>query len=206
MGNKKEENRKWVMSQIEETAHTSLLKLASEKGVHIADLLEEVITNYLVNAGKLSKSKTAQIYAAVLEDRERTSRVLMIKQLILSHQAAPSEELMDQIKALCDVAGLSLENLVDALEEMPHLAEVVKGNDSISKAEMWLLENIQPGKPMAARAIEELASKAGFKKHTLNDARARINASGKVHISSTKQGVQWFWSLGVLQSSTEQNQ
>ena len=206
MGNKKEENRKWIMAQIEETAHTSLLRLASEKGVHVAELTEEIITTHLVNAGKHSKSKTAQIYAAVLEDRERQSRVLMIKQLILSYQAAPSEELLDQIKSMCDVAGLSMEKMVDDLNEMPHMAEVVKGNDSISKAEMWLIENMKPDKPIAARSIEEMGLKAGFKKHTLNDARQRINQSGKVQITSTKQGAQWFWALGVLQSSTEHSQ
>lgn len=195
--NKKEENRKWLGAHIEDQLYNALMKLSYEEGKHVMTVAEEAFAAHVVNKADKSKNATVRIQAAVIEDKDRQNRLAQLKQLYVSHMTLQSEEGAEQLKFLCDLAGVTLENLVDKMNESPHLSEVLKGKDSLSAAELWLLEKLKPGASYAAKTIIEEAEKAGYKKHIIVDARAKIAATTSFEINSIKQGSAWFWKLSA---------
>lgn len=191
----RDENRKWLSGQVDDQTHNAAMCVSSETGKHITALVEEGIHLMISHYAQTSKSSAVRIHAAHTDDKSRQNQIGQLKQLIISYQGDPNEDMLDRIKDLCDLAGVSMERLVEDLNKMPHLAEVLKGNDSISKAELWLVENLLPDKPTAVKTIQDKATKVGFKWHVIKDARDRLKANTGTEILSMKQGKMWFWNL-----------
>lgn len=201
MANRETDTRKTIMSnQIEESAHSALISIVNKTGKPIAFVIAEMLDWWIVECAKTNRDRNVQAHAAHIKTRERQTQRTILKQVAVAYQSEPTEEALDEFKDLCDALGVSMEKVIEEMNELPHIAEVLKGTESISKAEMWILENMKPDKPIASKKIEEMGYKAGYKKHILRDAKDRLNAVGNIQIRSMKQGTMWFWSLTIPES------
>lgn len=196
-----QDNRRWTWVKLPEAAHDALMRSSTELGRHPSDILEETFNDWLINFSKKSKSKSVLFYAAHLRDKENQNHIAIVKQLIVSYQKHPTDEAFDEITMLCDLIGETMENLAEELKESPHLSEILKSSDKVSKAELWILEVMKPDKPMASKAIKELAEKAGYGAHIIDRAKDRLNRSGSVEITPFKQGTMWFWRMSLPEQS-----
>lgn len=189
------DTRRWTWTKLTESAHDALLQVSTEFGRHPSESVADAVDFWLIEMAKKSKSRALIFHAAHTKDRERQTQLSIVKQLIVSYQKNPSDEGFDEISSLCNILGESLDKLIEDLNESPHISEVLKSTDMVSKAEMWLLETMQPDKPIASKAIKEMAAKQGFGGHIIDRAKDRLNTTGKVSIMPFKQGSAWFWRM-----------
>lgn len=191
------DTRKFKNLRVDDALHNSLIEIVNMTGKSMEDLLVEGASMVVMEFSKKGKGKNVQAYAAQVKVRERQTQQTILKQVAAAYQSEPSEEALDEFQALCDVLDTSIEKVIAEMNEMPHIGEVLKGKNSITSAEMWILKNVLPDKPIASKTIEKMGDREGYKMYTLRDARERLNLSGEVNIASIKQGSMWFWHLTV---------
>ena len=82
------------------------------------------------------------------------------------------------------------------INDNEHVRELVVENGSLSSAELFLLEHMQPDEMYPMREIINLGEKSGFKEWSLKAAK------GKLGIESKRQEKMWVW---ILPSKTIPN-
>lgn len=195
------DTRKCKNFRVEESLHNALIEIVNMTGKSMEDLFVDGANKVVTEFAKHSKGKNVQAHDAQLKLRERQTQQTILKQVAAAYQNEPTEEALDEFQALCDVLETSIEKVIDEMKEMPHITEVLKGANSISNAEMWILQNVKPGKPVASTTVEATGFKVGYRKWTLRDAKDRLNQSGSVKIDIMKQGTKWFWVMTMPNSN-----
>lgn len=195
------DTRKFKNFRVEESLHNALIEIVNMTGKSMEDLFVDGANLVVAEFAKKSKGKSIQAHNSQLELREYQTQQAILKQVAAAYQNNPTEESLDKFQALCDVLETSMEKVTEEMKEMPHITEVLKGANSITNAEMWILENVEPGKPIASTYVEEKGFKVGYKKWTLRDAKDRLNRSGSVKIEITKKGTKWFWIMSMPNSN-----
>lgn len=195
------DTRKFKNLRVEESLHNALIEIVNMTGKSMEDLFVDGANMVVTEFAKKSRGKNVQAHAAQLKLREHQTQQTILKQVAAAYQNNPTEESLDEFQALCDVLETSIEKVTEEMKEMPHITEVLKGTNSISNAEMWILQNIKPEKPVASTYVEEKGFKVGYKKWTLRDAKDRLNRSGNVKIEIMKQGTKWYWVMSVPNSN-----
>lgn len=193
--------RRWTWTKLQDSAYDALLRASTELGKHPSDVLAEAFDAWCIEFAKKSKNKSVTFHNAHTKDRERQTQLSIVKQLIVSYQKHPTDEAFDEITNLCDLIGETMDSLSDELKETPHISEILKSSDKVSKAEMWILEFMKPDKPVASNVIKEKADKAGFADYIIDRAKERLNRSGSVDITAFRQGSMWFWRMTVPDQS-----
>jgi len=195
MSNNDDVKRMWVGGQIDETIYTALWKVSTELGKHPSVVIEMSIEEFIVNFTnkKLNEGKDVDdkllVTTLALEDRARTNQITQLKTLAYSHLKFPTEESAERLEAACNASGISIETLLEEINENQHIKELVSENGSLSNSEMWLLENMSPGRKYPMRVIVEKGRDAGFKEHTLKAAKAKLG------IESKRESHSWVWIL-----------
>lgn len=196
-GNKEDVKSFWVWAQIEEGLHTSLLEVSTMTGKHPRQIVEmgvELAVAHFVEIAKKNGSAIpdrARLQSLLLEDRNKQLMVNQVKIMAYNHSLNPSEESADRLAEACDLAGVSLDALMDEIESKPELVEAVSKGGSLSSAEVFLIGHMKPGKMYAAREIIELAATRGFKEYVIKEAKRKQN------VKSIRLESAWFWTIPV---------
>lgn len=189
---KDQEDVRWLQVPFTREHFNSLSLIAGERGQHITKTVQEACIQFIVCNGKQSKSPRVRVDAASIEEEDRLLQINQLKRLIVLYQDNPDEEKLEQIKQLCDDSNVTIESLIEDLSKVPHITEVLK-TDSVSKAQMWLMEKLNPEKPTSVNTLQAMTKNSPFKWHTIQKARDYLNKNTKIQIDTRKDGAAWYW-------------
>jgi len=193
MGNE-EVRRMWVGGQIDEPTHTALLKMCTLEGKHPTAMVELAIEECIVNFARERLKEGKEIDDKILvtmlslENRARENQVAQLKQLAYSHLRWSSEESAERLSSACEASGIAVEDLMEEINSNPHVKElVIENGQSLSSAELFLMENMSPGKLYPMKELISMGERSGFKEWTLKAAK------GKLGIESRRESKMWVW-------------
>lgn len=198
MTDEKKESRKWVYASLNDQEHEALLHIATENGWHASAAVAEAVRTLIEYHAKNAKNPHSVIVvqAATQENKAKENQLLQLKNLGAAYMANPTEEGADKLQLLCDMVGVSMEKLLGGISDSPHLREVLKDGQTVSKAEAWLLENMEMDKEYAQQDIQKKAAEAGIKYHMLKEAKLKINARRQdFQIESVRKEKNWAWQI-----------
>jgi hypothetical protein len=198
MRNADAKKKMWTAGQLEEETYNALMGLAAQEGVPPAMIVEKAVEEYIRNVGKNSKNSFVYAAYAVLEMRSREVRLLNIKQIAVAHIENPTDESADQLRALCEMSGVSMEEIISDMNRTPHIKALIAEVGTLSSVEAWLLRFMEPGKSYAAKIVQEAAQKSGHSDFMIKKAKSKLN------IVSRRMGKQWFWELNVVDTESSE--
>lgn len=202
----KDDRTFWVWSQLDEALHTALLEVSTATGKHPRALIEIAIEEYIVrwtserSAKGLSVSPHVQFEVIMLEDRTRQIRLNQLKQLAFNHVEHPTDDSAEQLASACDLAGISVESILQQVSNKPHVVELMGENGSLNSVEMFLAMHIEPGNMYSASDVIAAGEKKGFKKYLINEAKRKLG------IQSRKEGSAWLWFIPEKKKGEQQEE
>lgn len=188
-----EVKRMWVGGQLDEVIHTSLLRVATKMGRHPSNVVELAVETYIVNYVRERVDKGEEIddkilvTALAIENRERENQISQLKQIAYSHMRTPTEEGAERLESACNAAGIPVEILMEEINDNEHIRELIAENGSMTNAELWLMEHMEPGKRYPMRDIVKLGEQSGFKEWALKTAKINIG------VESKRESQMWVW-------------
>jgi len=183
----------WVWAQLEEELHTALLEIGTMTGKHPKSLIEAAIEEYIINWVQQRTAKgdkipgNIQIESIMLQDRRRQIMMTQVRQLAYNHVKAPTDDSAEQLAKTCDLAGISVEAILEEVGERPHVLELMSEHGTLSNVESFLVELMTPGEMYSARDIIDEAERNGFKKYLVNEAKRKLG------IRSFRRSEGWYW-------------
>lgn len=210
MADDKKENVSWIHVPTPKETYKAFSYLATEHGMNIPDMTVKALEKFIMTEGPNSKNSRVRIKAADLEREAGETAYHQLRRLYAA--AGKDEEKLEQVKALADDAGVPLETLSGDVDKNPYVMEILQ-KEGVTKAEVWLCENLEPDKWIAVNSngeqgtvgLKQLAEKAGFKWHTIQHARDHINDRTDIYIRSKKFGKPFFWKLEHKQEEQEES-
>lgn len=200
----------WVWAQLEESIHTTMLEVSTVTGKHPKVLLEMALEDYIINWVATQKEKGAhvptnvELEAIILVERKKQVYVNHIKQLAYNHVDKPTDESADTLARACELAGISVESILEQVSNKPQMGEIIANGGTLSMAELYLLDVMQPGQVYQAREIIDFGEAKGIKKYLINEAKRKLN------IASRRESGSWVWILpskkmGAVEADTVEN-
>lgn len=193
MANEKDSKTYWVWAQIEESLHTSLLEVSTTMGRHPRSVIEIAIEEYIVNwvAKKELQDEfvpnSLRLEAIVLRDRARQVQINQVKQLAYNHLANPTDESAEELADACDIAGISVESVLEQMSNRPSPVHMLGENASIQRAASFLVEIMKPGELYPSNDVLSAGKDAGIKEYLLKEAKR------KLMVDSRREGMTWYW-------------
>lgn len=189
----KESKRMWVSCQVDEDAHSALMQIATRQGLHPSKVLEAALDMYILECSKDPDAMPiVRLKAYAIEDRERQSQLSIIKQMAYTHLHEPTDESAERLAYACEIAQISMERLLDELDERPEIASIIQHGGSLSKIQLWLMETMVQGEIYHSKKIIEMGKKYGFKEHNITAAKRELD------IESKRMPDGWYWKLPEL--------
>lgn len=194
----------WVAAEIEEAIHTALFEVATMVGKHPRKLVEmgvELVIAYYVELFEKEGKPVpviAKLETMLRQDRARQLRVNQIKIMAYNHVQNPTEDSADRLAEACELAGISIESLMEEINDKPQLIEVYTDGGSLSTAEFFLLSHMKPGELYPAKEIIEGAKKQGIKEYVIKDAKR------KQGIESVRMEKEWCWRVPAKEKKHQQ--
>jgi len=195
MADKDKENRRWFGASIEEEDWNALNKLATSIGKPLWVVAEMAIQAFIVqrvnNADREKEYTDPDIESRklLLESRAKKARINVARQLSYDYLDSEDEETYDNLQRACDLAGVDIDEILENAKGKDHVRAYLSEHGDVTDAEMWLLENLEPGKICPVKIIHTLGAAEGFKVHTLKRAKREIGAE------SVRIGGAWAWRL-----------
>jgi hypothetical protein len=79
--------------------------------------------------------------------------------------------------------------ILEELNDAPHIAEMTQAVGRLNKVEMWLMENMKPGRSYSSTDLMNAAEAKGIKGYALKRAKLKLG------VKSRKEGNKWYWQL-----------
>lgn len=108
-----DQETKWIYGEIEESAFFAMLKMASETGKPPSKLVAEGLDLLLIKYAEKSENPSVKLHAFYAKSRARR----MAADLVVQNAEEMSEIVTEQILGLCNLAGLTMDQVVEDLNK-----------------------------------------------------------------------------------------
>lgn len=183
--------RKWLGAYVDDSLHNSLMRVASEKGVHPTALMEEALRQYIAHYARTvgkNVDPIVMVTAMALDEEVRESGLRTLQSMALRYIRNPTEAGADKLRTACDAMEIELEDLITDLRENEQLVTLVDELDRpLTKAEAWLRERMKPDTEYPMKLIKAESEMMGIKFYTLTKAKETLR------IRSIRRSGHWVW-------------
>jgi antitoxin component of RelBE/YafQ-DinJ toxin-antitoxin module len=190
-------SKRWVSTELDEDTHRTLLKVATELGVHPTKLIEKYITDGLTNEAltmDLFAPPELRVYAALQEVRKRSRIRSQLGQIAFEHQNNPSEESADILQNVCDISGVTVEDVVS--HDLSSVPLIQDNGNGVSSCVRWLQKYCIPNREFPVPVVLEQGKSFGFSEAVIRSAKAQLG------IISKRASKTWVW-VKVIQLPPE---
>lgn len=203
-----DKKEKWLHTPVDDTLYSAMCEVANKLGMKESLVQKMAFEEFVVSFVESGKNASAMVMveAARIKHKNRENQIDTLRRMVSSYLEDPDEDRADYLQKLCEASEVSMEKLIANLDKAPQLREVLKTGQSLSKAEAWLLENLELDKVYAQTAVINMGAKAGFKEHTLKNARKTLKANTNMEVISFHEGKPWFWKLVRQPVESEQEE
>lgn len=195
MAKKDEEKKYWMWAQVEEGAHTAALELSTVIGKHPSKILEMglelIIAHYASELEAKGKPvpPALKLEALAARDRKEQLQINQVKTMAYNHLQTPTDESADRLAEACDLAGISIEAIMEQVSANPHVADFVTNGKSLTSVEAFLVDYIKPGKMYQAKDVMAAGEERGFKVYLIKEAKRKLGIVSR----NEKGGWVWFF-------------
>lgn len=184
--------RRWVSCELDEDTHRALCQLATTHGQHPSKLIEQFITDGISVAAEQEEftgNVDVQVFAGLYEVRRRARIRSQLVQIAFEHQQNPTEDTADMLRSLCELAGVSPEEITKESTE-GSLVPIVQDNGAgVASAVRWLKQVVEVGNEYPVNFITDLARDVGFSTTTIKSAKQHLG------IISVRKSKGWVWQM-----------
>lgn len=111
-----------------------------------------------------------------------------LKRIAARHVKSPTESSMEELRALCEEEGVTVEEIMDDLAESPAVPVVSNSGDKLARAMNWIIEFMRGKDKIPSTAAFEAAKHDGFSQRTIELAKTRLCVP-----SRKMSGGVWYW-------------
>ena len=188
------EDRKLIIyAKIDETTYHMMLAIASERGQMVFETASELLvmlTEMELEKEEMGNHPDVRLRKLHQEVRRKKGRAQLVREMAFEHLDNPTEESLEQLEQAAEIAGMSVESVLEECEKVkPATLRFKTGNSTPNDVQEWLMSTIKPGEVYAATDVVEEGEKRGFKKYAIDEAKRAIG------IDSARKGMKWYWSL-----------
>lgn len=188
--------RKWVGTWVDESLHNSLMRVATEKGIHPTAVLEEALRHYITHYAKTvgkNIDPIVMVTAMALEEEVRESGLRTLQGIALRYIRNPTEEGAERLRTACEMMEIELEDFVRELRDNEQLVTLIDELDRpLTRAEMWLQQRMEPDIDYPMKLIKAEAETLDIKFYTLTRAKETLR------IRSIRRSGHWVWRRPAL--------
>lgn len=193
MPNEKDGKTHWVGTMIEEPLHTALMEIGTTMGKHPRLVIELALERFVVEwtAERELKGKSVpnrvKLEQMSLEESARQTQIALVKKLAYAHVEMPTDESQERLENACTLAGVSVESVLEMVNSKPHIIAYASEGTTLSTAEHFLLELMEPGALYAANDVFDMGNSRGVKDYLIKEAKRKLG------IKSSRKANQWYW-------------
>lgn len=177
-----------------EAEYNTLCRMSTQDGgLHPTDygsrlLSERILSRALELEANGADIPHLHIFIRDHEGREREQVIGALKRIASRHVRDATEKSLEELKALCDEEGVSVEEIMDDLAESPAVPVVSNAGDTLARAMNWVIEFMRGKERIASVAAFEAAKLDGFTQRTIELAKNRLGIPSR----KMAKGI-WYW-------------
>lgn len=197
------DNHKFFLfhGRLVEQSHITLQSLASEFGKDIPTMASELIERGMMDLQREMKENgqelpaEAAVFAELRRINKRKEMKRSLQSIAIAYKESGDDDDAERFKDLCDKSNISVEAVLQELNDKPHLEAFISQNERLSNVEEFFLKIMKPGEPYIVQEIKNLAIEAGFSNHKIKEAKTRLG------IESHRDGQSRLWILPIKQNT-----
>lgn len=189
-------DRKWLHFEVDEDTWRNVHALATVRGQNAGVVCEDLLKEGLLKAAEEEYATgdaavDLHVYAGVARVRRQARLRAQLSMIAFEHNQAPTEETADLLLRLCNLVGVSVEEIAKDSEDAK--IKLVQDNGyGVNSASRWLVDYLKDCCEAPVVQVMEAGHRMGFTPAVIRAAKTNIG------LQSIRRSTWWVWAKPVV--------